>query len=288
MSFGTQSSQLFDFGTYVKRQFNLLRRAKKLPEQKLESLAREAIKRLAAQDEKLELEDPGSSEEELTHLCEALMSDDETAAAMLILELNAKHISPEVIYLKYLAAAARTLGDWWEEDRVGFWQVTVATGRLLAIMRSMRHLFEPVQSRNEKAAIFASVPGEQHVLGVHMAADVFRKDNWDIAMLTGLTHDELVAEIEQNRTDVIGLSMTSSQSLDALAKLVVAIHICRPNTPVVVCGHHIKDIRPKLAWMEFDGIAEDVEEAKTVMTELVDDRSKSAAAHRASNVIRIA
>ncbi|WP_338550063.1 cobalamin B12-binding domain-containing protein [Roseovarius phycicola] len=270
MAFETQTLQVFDFKAYVKRQFNLLRRAKSLPEDKVESLAREALRRLAERDVSLDttLHDIAPSEEVLADFCAALISENDTAAADIILRLNAKQVSPEFVYLSYLAAAARMLGDWWEEDRVGFWQVTVGTGRLLAIMRSMSHLFESTVRLEQKTAIFASVPGEQHVLGMHMAADLFQKDGWNIAMKVGLDHDQLISEIEHTPTDVIGLSMGGGHALDALSKLVVALHISRPNTPIVLSGHGVMSIRPKLAWMELDGVFEDVDEAKSKMNEI--------------------
>ncbi len=286
MSFETQTLETFDLRAYAKRQLGFLRRAKTLPEDKLESLAREALKRLAQRDASLgaAVLEIAPSEEELTQFCEALISDDDTAAAHVVLGLNAQNASPEFVYLKYLAAAAQLLGVWWEQDRVGFWQVTVGTGRLLAIMRSMSHLFEPVFWLEQKTAIFASVPGEQHVLGLHMAADLFRKDGWDIAMKVGLDHDQLISEIEHTPADFVGLSMGGGHALEALSKLVVALNISRPNTPIILSGRGVKDIQSKLAWMELDGVFEDVDEAKLKMTEIWEFRKKQVALNAVNNM----
>lgn len=279
MSYATQSTQVFDYGAYVQWQLRNLRRAKKLPEDKLENLAREAIRRLASKDQQLEtVPEHSPSEEELEHLCEALISRDETSAAKIILKANANHVSPDVFYLKYLAAAARLLGDWWDQDRVGFWQVTVGTGRLLAVMRSMAHLFEPLERLDHRAAIFASVPGEQHIVGLHMAADLFRRDGWEIAVKVGLDHDQLIAEIESTPTHIVGLSMAGEHSLDALSKLVLALRICRPSTPILLSGHGVKGIRSKLAWMELDGVADNFDDAKAQMSALWKSQNRDAPA----------
>jgi len=162
------------------------------------------------------------------------------------------------------------LGDWWLEDRAGFSQVTIGTGRMFAIMRSMRHLFEPTFPAQDKTATFASVPGEDHTLGVRMAADLFRKDGWEIALKVGMTHDQLVAEIEQSPTGIVGLSISGRHSVDALSRLVVALHICCPHAILVVSGQDIEEVRPVLSLMGLDGIASTFEEAKEQLDTLWD------------------
>ena len=87
------------------------------------------------------------------------------------------------------------LGTWWEEDRVSFVEVTVGTSRMYAIMRALRRQMPLASHIHSKSAIFASVPGETHVLGVRMAADLLRKEGWDIELKIGRTHEELVVEM---------------------------------------------------------------------------------------------
>jgi len=190
---------------------------------------------------------------------------DETAAARIVFELNGANIKPEVVYLDYLAAAAERLDEWWEQDRASFWQITVATCRLLAIIRSMSHLFEPHVLQEEKSAIFAGTPGEQHTIGLRIASDIFRKDGWNVLLLIGLEHDELIERIASTHVRVIGLSMGSKTSLDALSKLMISIHVCKPYTPVFLNGHGVKDNLAKVKWMDFAGISDDLEDAKDSM-----------------------
>ncbi len=241
-----------------------------LPEDLVVDLAREVIKRVASKDEQLEHVPHVVTKEGLETLCYALISDDEKAAATLISELRADGVRPEEIYLKRLAAAARILGDMWVTDEVTFAQVTVGTGRMFAIMRSMRHLFEPVVPVEDKTAIFAAVPGEDHTLGVQMAADIFRKDGWEISLKMGLDHDQLVAEIEQAPSGIVGLSISGEHSIEALSRLVVALHICRPHAILVVSGSNVDEVRPILSLMGLDGIASTLEDAQKQMAALWD------------------
>ncbi len=228
------------------------------------------IRRLASHNRNYDHVAHNPTTEELETLCAALISDDDTAAAAIVLGVRAEHVSAEAIYMKYLAASARMLGEWWLEDRATFVEVTVGTGRLFAIMRGMRHLFSPPAVSHRMSVFFASVPGEQHTLGVQMAADLFRDDGWDITLRTGLDHDDLVAEIERSPTSIIGLSIGGRHSIEPLSRLVAALRICRPRAPVMVCGHDIEEIRPILDLMGLDGIADEMADAKEQMAAIWD------------------
>ena len=263
--------EALELDVYRRSQANIRRLKEKLPEDLVANLAREVILRVASKDDQLAHVPHSTSKEELEKLCFALISDNDTAAANMIIGLRADGIRAEEIYLKQLASAARMLGDLWNEDRVNFSQVTVGTGRLFAIMRSMRHLFDPKIPAQDKTAIFASVPGEDHTLGVRMAADLFRKEGWEIALKVGLNHDQLITEIEQTPTGIVGLSIAGAHSVERLSKLVVALHICCPHAILFVSGQNVEEVRPVLELMGVDGIAGSVEEAKEQLNKLWND-----------------
>ncbi|MDU9006677.1 cobalamin B12-binding domain-containing protein [Sedimentitalea todarodis] len=261
----TASAEPLEFGIYEESRSNIRRLKESLPEDQVAGLAREVIRRLASRHSKVEHISHEPTVAELEELCTALISDNDTAAAAIIFGARAEGAPPEAIYLKYLAAAARMLGDWWNEDRADFVQVTVGTGRMFAIMRGMKHLFVPAFDAPEKSAIFASVPGEDHTFGIRMAADLFRKDGWEISLKIGLDHDELVADIERTPSSILGLSLAGRHSVDALSRLVVALHICCPHAPLLVSGRDVEDAEPLLGLMGVDCIARDLDEAREHM-----------------------
>ncbi len=260
------------FDVYEHSKSNILRLKDRLPDDLVANLAREVIRRVVSKAGDIEDVTSKPASETLEDLAYALISKDELAGAKLILELRAEGKAAEAIYLAHLAAAARLLGDWWEEDRIDFTKVTLATGRIFAIMRGMKHLFEPASIVSTKNALFASVPGEDHTLGVRMAADLFRKDGWDIVLKVGLDHDALVEEIEQSGIGIIGLSISGVHSIEALSKLVVAIHISCPHVSLFVSGQNIEEAQPMLDLMGLDGTCSDVIGAKTLLTEIWDQR----------------
>lgn len=261
-------SELLEFDVYKRSEANIRRLHGKLPEDLVINLAREVILRVASKERSLECIPQTTTQDDLHALCDALLSEDEKAAARIISEMRSFGVGADDIYRKSLAPAARSLGEMWTRDEVTFSQVTVGTGRIFAIMRSMRHLFEPAIPVQEKTAIFASVPGEDHTLGVHMAADIFRKNGWEIALKTGLDHDQLVAAIEKTPTAIVGLSISGGHSIEALSRLVVALHICCPHAMIVISGSNVEEVEPILSLMGVDAIASSIEEAQEKLDEL--------------------
>ncbi len=207
-----------------------------LPQTTLNTLAVEVVSRVA---NNLRVEgDPDQQPgfEEIDKLCNALLADDPGAAASFIEAAQTKGSSYETLCLLYLSAAARRLGAWWDNDQVTFYRVTVAAGRIYAILRILRRE-RPLGAPNlRRAASFASVPGENHTLGITMASDLAREHGWDIELLVGLEHEALVAKLEQSQPLVIGLSASGKRSLPALTRLVVALRIGVPNARILVCG----------------------------------------------------
>jgi methanogenic corrinoid protein MtbC1 len=121
----------------------------------------------------------------------------------------------------------------------------------------------------QKTAVFASVPDETHTLGVTMAADLFRDDGWDVSLRTGLSQDALIEEIEKLDCKLIGLSVSGEHSLRSLSKLVVALHIRLPATPILVAGQSIKEVAPLIDLIGIDGVASTIEDARTMARALI-------------------
>lgn len=145
--------------------------------------------------------------------------------------MQAKGVSVETLRFGYVAGAARLLGERWERDQTSFFDVTVATGHLYAVMRAIGPALRPVRSslRPQRRALFAVVPGEKHTLGISLAAETFRDDGWGIALRLSDDHDSLVQYAEQDRPVVIGLSFSTAACLPDLIRLVLALRIVVPS-----------------------------------------------------------
>ena len=176
-----------------------------------------------------------------------------------------KGASHETLWLAYLGDASRRLGEWWVEDRVSFYQVTLGAGRIYAILRILRLQSPPPAPHAGWSALFANVPGDDHTLGITIAADMARDRGWDIDLLVGHAHDEMVAEIERRNPPIIGLSAGSRKTLPALLKLILALRLTNPYAKILVCGH-IATLELELGDVAgVDGTATDFDEAIAFM-----------------------
>jgi len=171
----------------------------------------------------------------------ALCDDDEAAASAIVADLLRAGLSVEDVCLDHLAPAARHLGDQWERDRLPFSEVTYATARIQALLRRMPASRMIPSCERGTGALFAAVPGEQHTLGVVMAADLLRRNAWDIGLLVGLTHEELLARLARDDRPVIGLSCSGDHSYPALCRLLDALAGVRPDAHILLSGQIVQD-----------------------------------------------
>lgn len=242
---------------------------KTLPPSALSALAQEVVKRVAVN---LNATLPTAilpSSEEIDALCEALFAPDESAAIALIEQAQRKGASYDALYRFYLAEASRRLGTWWDEDKVSFYCVTIAAGRIYAILRILRlqrHL--PIGDLR-RAAMFVGVPGENHTLGITIAADMARDRGWDIELFLGHSHDELVAVLTDRETSLIGLSASTRRSLPAVLKLIIALRISKPKAKILVCGPIISRDLPLDGLTGADAAASDFDTALARMETLL-------------------
>ena len=207
-----------------------------LPQDAVETVASEIVRRLAGAKERLRhLDLPEIGPDQVEAFCDVLIQPDPAAALRFIADRRAEGLSRVVVYLGYVSEAARALGARWDRDEVSFLQVTCGTGHLYALMRALR-AEHPQLARFDmrRVALFATVPGEDHGIGITVAADLFREAGWQIDLETGTEHDRLLERIERTAPQIIGLSLSTEERLDALVRLVVAVRLVLPGVLIGV------------------------------------------------------
>jgi methanogenic corrinoid protein MtbC1 len=242
--------------------------ASRLPQDAVQELAVEAIERMAANLRTAAQAARKPSPSQIDQLCKALLSRDLDAGTAMISGLGTEGASIDEIYNVYLAAAARRMGEMWENDEISFTDVTVGASRILAILRSLRDPHRSTRSFNSRLALFATVPNEQHTIGISIAADLFRREGWDIELVVGASHEEILDRVSRSDALVIGLTAHGPQSLTALLKLIVAIRIVNPDVHVLVCGAIVDGAEDILDLTGADGFATDVPSALMKMGNL--------------------
>lgn len=263
---GQGDGELIDAGAFLRAKGLFVAPSPRLPGDAVEALASEVLARLSSRGSPLAETAAERFDRLVDELAQALLSLDDGDATEIVMQAHGDGVPVEDLYLGLLAGAARRLGRWWDEDRIASVEVVIGAGRIYAIMRGLRRLFGRGPWRGETfRAVFASVPGETHVLGVAMAADLLTMRGWEIDLRAGLDHDRLVAEIGAARYPIIGLSASSTRMLFPLARLIVALRVSNPSAWIMACGA-IVELEPEVAHLvDADASASDQPTAEAMM-----------------------
>ncbi|MFN3641733.1 MAG: B12-binding domain-containing protein [Gemmobacter sp.] len=179
---------------------------------------------------------PEAGDQSLAAFCATLVQPTPGAALRFIAACRDRGLSREGVYLGYVCDAARWLGEAWDDDRLSFLEVTIACGHLHALLRMLggERAAHPLPLDTRRRALFATVPGEAHGIGVAVAATLFRDVGWDIDLQLGRDHDSLLHRVATTRPPVVGLSLSTPDRLDALAGLVAGIRRIAPDVVIGV------------------------------------------------------
>lgn len=231
-----------------------------LTDNAVQMLARDVIDQMARNE-------PADAKPDLkvNALAAALTDPDPSLCHGIVDELEALGTPVESLYLHYLAAAARRLGQLWDEDQISFTDVTVGTTRIYGLLRALNLPPETDWAEGRPSALFTTVPGEAHTLGIRMAADMFRRRGWQIDLAIGLDHDGILDRLDGAALPLVGLSAASASVSEGLARLVVTMRARCPEVRILLSGAILESDVKTLAALNPDKRARNFEEAFSAM-----------------------
>jgi methanogenic corrinoid protein MtbC1 len=166
----------------------------------------------------------------------ALTSGSESEASVALESLDDNLKGLDWFLEERLGPIAKQIGNLWNEDKISFLEATVGATRIYSYIRYRRRPTLPTKRANRRAATFVLVPGDMHTLGISAATDVFRSRGWDITLLVGYKHEDLVAHFESATDQLYGFSAGTALSMGALGRLAVALTVSHPTAHVIVSG----------------------------------------------------
>ncbi|MEQ6250776.1 cobalamin-dependent protein [Sulfitobacter sp. HNIBRBA3233] len=247
----------------------------KLPEEVFANLAREVIRRLTDHPAVLSSSIAFPTDSKIDELARALLLPNPRAGIAFVERIRDQGASVETVYLAYLAEAAKRLGYWWETDQIGFTDVTIGTGHIYAIMRGLKPVFGQNARPAQPSALFCPVPGETHTLGIQMAADMARKQGWNITLKRDLSHDALISHVISAGHSVIGMTAAGEHSLPALARIILALRISAPNAAILISGNAARIAPETITLMGPDAVEPDFDKAMTRLGEIWEDGNRA-------------
>lgn len=146
------------------------------------------------------------------------------------------------VYLDVLTPAMVSIGERWAAGELDISIEHRATGIAMRIVGRIGPRFNR-RGRARGTVALGAPAGEFHALPVAMLGDLLRLRGWDVSDFGVDVPSESIAHVVRASPDLvaIGLSVMSSDNLEALAAACAAAHGADPDLFVVVGGHAIVD-----------------------------------------------
>jgi methanogenic corrinoid protein MtbC1 len=154
------------------------------------------------------------------------------------------------ILLDVIQPAARELGRGWDSDELSFSDVTVGIGAMRRLMaeqmdRETARAVPTGFAAQAPCALFATLPGCQHRLGVIMVSAIFEIAGWRSSVADDQPADRLLARVREQRPSLFGLSIGSDFEIDAAAEFILrARDVSDGFNPVIMVGGPVVYARP--------------------------------------------
>ena len=170
----------------------------------------------------------------------ACAAGDRAAADRLVAGLRAEGHEADSIMVDLVGPAALLLGREWEEDRRSFVDVTLGLVLMHEIIHTMGYEYRdgPKQAGQVRRVMLASAPGSQHVLGLSIVSEFFRKAGWQVVLEVSPSSAELCRAVKNEWFDLVGLSVSVDAQLPTLATLVGRLKAAsrNPAMPLLLGG----------------------------------------------------
>lgn len=146
------------------------------------------------------------------------------------------------IYLEVLTPAMVSIGERWAAGELDVSIEHRATGIAMRIVGRIGPRFSR-RGRARGVVALGAPAGEFHALPVAMLGDLLRLRGWDVSDFGVDVPPESIAHVVRENPELVavGLSVMSSDNLDALADACAAARSADPDLLVVVGGHAIVD-----------------------------------------------
>ncbi len=210
---------------------------------------------------------------DVIELGDRLLSRDDVAALEYVRAKLAAKMPLDDLYIELLAPTARYLGDLWDIDACDFAAVTLGLYRLHRILRELDSSFvgEAQLEPNGLPVLLVPTPGEQHMFGLALAAEFFRRAGWNVWSSTLISRNELGAMVRDEWFAVIGFSLSCESRLEALAAAIQLARreSCNRRIGVLVGGRTFAEHPDLVARVGADAMAADARQAPQQAQSLV-------------------
>jgi methanogenic corrinoid protein MtbC1 len=173
------------------------------------------------------------TEEEVATFAQMVTVQDVSIGLAFVESLASQGLSLEVVLLHLIAPAARLLGEEWEADKRSFTEVTIGLAVLQQIVHVLGPSFAPGAAQRG-FVVLVSPLSEQHTLGIYLLGEFLRRAGWGVQVAPSMSEADLITLVESERVEMVGISVSNTDLLKPLARLVAAVKKASLNRDVAV------------------------------------------------------
>lgn len=195
----------------------------------------------------------------------------------------AKGMSVDSLLLDLFAPTARELGDMWLRDECSFTEVTIGLCALECQLMRHTEREQPISMvpDENRVALFSPVPGEQHVFGLLIVKELFRRAGWAVSAPSEAQEDALLDAVQENWFSIIGLTVSCAEAARRCASLIPRLRLAsqNPELVVVVGGYCFERAEEEQELIGADLVVNDGPTALVEIERLIDQREDNGLVH---------
>jgi len=170
----------------------------------------------------------------------ALHGGDAEAANRVIDELPVRDLALADIYKNLITPAMHDIGDSWCSGKIGVSQEHLASQIVLSQLDRLRSLYTSEARRSSYRVLISCIEGERHFIAARMFADLCLEQGWVVDFLGPDTPvSEILQMIKQRRPQLIALSVTMAEGVEAARRLLADLSALNLPLKVILAGQAV-------------------------------------------------
>jgi len=168
---------------------------------------------------------------------EALRAADASGAYRVASEALRQGMTTPELYQRVIAPAMHQIGELWERGALTVADEHMATALTNRVLVALRPPPGEAQARRPPRALLAAVEGEQHALGLRMAADLLEDAGYDTIYLgADVPTGALLQAVESLSPDLVAMTATMETLTPRLEAVAAELRRTYPDLSVLVGG----------------------------------------------------
>lgn len=140
---------------------------------------------------------------------------------------------------QYIPAVARTLGDLWVSDHIGFVDVTIGSAKLQAMLRDLGPDWaaDTIAAADAPSILLMTPQNASHTLGAVVLAGQLRRRGYSVRIVFDADRTRIAEIMDRIHFDAVFVSAAHSESLERLRRMVDFVRtLTSTHLPIVLGG----------------------------------------------------